>query len=209
MDRVEFELQNKDEAEKFRQTLDEKIPPGLRREDWPYSNQKEGIDFFHITFQEKGRRAATYSYERGPNGLYICILDLRGLDMTIDVPGKTITPNTLEFLLETPMYLLARNTDKKLQERGFQLSYSTGKHYHPTFSFAHQAILKGEKFAARYDQERDGDEYVCHLDLDMESFEQIKDLLQEWIQELFNHSSDQKTPHHTSPQCVCESARST
>ncbi|GEM_PF-2747365 len=187
MKRLESELQNREEAETFRQALEAKVPSSLKREDWKYKNEKHGIDFYHITFQQAGKRAGTYSYEKSPNGLYICTLDLRDLEIAINIPGRIMPTNTIEFFHEEMKFLQA-GKEKDFQKRGYELRPTTGRNY-SAFSFMHQAITKGEKFVARYDQERDGNKYVCHLDIDRSELEQINELFQDWVKELLKKSS--------------------
>ncbi len=189
MERLEFELETRDAAEQFRKELEAKIPANLKRENWHYSNEKHGMDFFHETFQNAGRIEGTYSYELTPDGKYICILDLRDLPgTTIEVPGKIITPNTFEFYTEAPefLHLMRNGIAEEFQKRGFELLPTTGRHY-PAFALSHQAISKDRELVVRYDLERNGNDYLCHLDskLTREEYEQIKDLMQEWTEPVF------------------------
>lgn len=188
MERLEFELETKEAVEQFRTELEAKIPASLKSEDYHYSDEKHKIDFYHITFLNKGVRAGTYSYELTPNGTYICILDLRELpEITIETP-KTIPLNILEFYTEAPefLHLMRNGITEELQKRGFEMRPTIGRHY-PAFALSHQAIAKDGKLVVRYDLERNGKDYVCHLDssLTKEEYEQIKDLLQEWTIGLF------------------------
>lgn len=181
---MEFELETKEAAEQFRETLDAKIPPELKRENWHYSNKNYKIDFYHITFQDNGKMAGTYSYELTPDGkVYLCTLDLK-VPAEINIPNK-IMSNTMEFNAEEIRYL--QKNSKDFEKRGFMI-YTTSRFY-PTFKFAHQAITKNGQFVARYDQERNGSLYACRLNINTK---EISDLLQEWVHEIKTSSLQEK-----------------
>lgn len=189
MERLEFVLDTKEAVERFKEQLESKIPRELRREDYHYSDANQKIDFYHITFQKKGVRAGTYSYELTPNGTYICVLDLRELpEIAIERPKKPIFSDTFEFYTETPQFLniMDNKVEEEFKKRGFEIRPTTGRHY-PTFAISHQAIAKDGELVVRYNLERNGNDYICHFSsmLTKEDYEKIKDLLQEWTEPLF------------------------